>query len=300
MSSRLDFLIIGTQKSATSWLYYCLREHAQLKLPDRKWEIEYLGGDLYEKNGVEWYYSLFAGARDTQKVGDVSVEYLYDARSPAVVACHAPDVRFVVSLRNPVDRAISAYYWNMRSGALPYLDLDKGLSFALDSGGADSLPAVRKCYEDLIRRGFYDEQVERYLKHFNLERFLFVSYEDIKSDPLRELNRVFSFLGVEPDFVPPSLKSKPKHNTYLGPLIRFERFTRKWRALRKLMDLANIGMHKLGIEGEKPKPSPETRRRLDAVFAPHVEGMRRIIERAPRSNRPSSFGSGKSWLERGN
>lgn len=300
MDSRLDFLIIGTQKSATSWLYYCLRDHAGLKLPPRKREVEYLGGDLYEKNGVEWYYSLFAGATEKQKAGDVSVEYLYDPRSPSVVARYAPDVRFVVSIRNPVDRALSAYYWNMRSGTLPYIDLDEGFSVALDPTRAAEDAKVRKCYDDLIRRGFYDEQVQRYLGHFDLDRFLFVCYEDIKSDPRRELHRVFSFLGVEPGFVPPSLNARPKHNTYLGPLIRIERFTHRSGAMRKVMDLVNIGMHKLGLEGSKPRLSPEIGRRLAGVFAPHVRGMKEIIERAPEANRPSCFGNGQSWLERWN
>ena len=79
---RLDFLVIGAQKCATSWLYYCLKDHPELYLPAKKREIQYLGGRLFHEKGVDWYFSLFQGAHRNQKIGDVSVEYIFDQQSP--------------------------------------------------------------------------------------------------------------------------------------------------------------------------------------------------------------------------
>ena len=58
VKEKIDFLIIGAQKSATSWLYDCISEHPQICVPKQKKEIEYIGGELYKKNGLEWYFSL--------------------------------------------------------------------------------------------------------------------------------------------------------------------------------------------------------------------------------------------------
>ena len=57
MLKKLDFLVIGSQKCATSWLFYCLQEHYELLLPTKKNEKEYIGGDIYFQNidGIETF-----------------------------------------------------------------------------------------------------------------------------------------------------------------------------------------------------------------------------------------------------
>ena len=44
---RIDLLLIGAQKCATSWLYECMRDHPQMWLPAKKREVKYLGSPYY-------------------------------------------------------------------------------------------------------------------------------------------------------------------------------------------------------------------------------------------------------------
>lgn len=295
MAGRLDFLVVGAQKCATSWLYYCLREHPELQLPAKKREVEYLGGDLYEARGADWYFGLLGQPSEAKKLGDVSVEYIYDPRAPGAVREHAPNVKFILSMRDPIDRVISAYHWVLRKGVIPDLPLEEGINRAMNADSAEGNPGVKMQYRDIIHRGYYDVQMERYLGHFDLDRFLFVLYEDISEKPMAVLRRIYEFIGVNPDFEPPSLNERPKHNTYLRPLISLERIIPRSRALGKVMDIANKWSHRLGIESRKPDLSGATTDGLRALYRPHVEQTQRILERVSRERRPLTPDLRKAW-----
>ena len=45
----LDFLVLGVQKSATTWIYESLKKHSLISMPNKKNEAEYIGGDLWKK-----------------------------------------------------------------------------------------------------------------------------------------------------------------------------------------------------------------------------------------------------------
>ncbi|MGH7669524.1 MAG: sulfotransferase family protein, partial [Gemmatimonadaceae bacterium] len=110
----IGFLVVGAQKGATSWLFYCLREHPQLCLPDKKRESDYIGGPTYRERGEAWYFGLFAGQLPGQLAGAVSVDYLFDTAAADEVWRVAPQAKLIAIVREPVDRAVSAYYWLIR------------------------------------------------------------------------------------------------------------------------------------------------------------------------------------------
>ena len=99
-----DFLIIGAQKCGTSSMFAYLNQHPQMKLPDVK-EIHFF--DLNYSNGLDWYTSHFPPASLSHRMvtGEASPYYLFHPHVPERVRLHCPDVKLVVMLRNPVDRA---------------------------------------------------------------------------------------------------------------------------------------------------------------------------------------------------
>ena len=295
MKKQLDFLVIGVQKSATTWIYNCLREHPELYLPAKKREVEYLGGDLYETRGADWYFSLLQGAKVHQKIGDVSVEYIFDPRSPQTLQQHAPHLKLIVSLREPIDRAISAYYWQLRKGVIPNLPLEEGLRIAIDATNESQDPKLRKCYEDLIRRGFYDVQLERYLQYFKLEQFLFVLYEDLQNKPLSVIQKIYEFIGVNSTYQPKSLQRQPKRNTYLTASIYLQRLAPKSLAVGKFMDLTNQLLHQLGIENQKPALSESLLQQLRTIYKLPTIQTNQIVQQAPEKQQPFSTNLIELW-----
>jgi len=126
-----DFLIIGAQKAATTWLWNILDSHPDTDLPQKK-EIHFFGGVENYNKGKEWYYNHFTGLDKTKITGEASTSYLYDyipywnnssnsievshslPTIPELIINEMPDVKILVVLRDPVARAISAYKHNMR------------------------------------------------------------------------------------------------------------------------------------------------------------------------------------------
>src|SRR5262245_15946864 len=111
-----NFLVIGAQRAGTTLLHRILDLHPAVYMPYRRKEVHYF--DWYYDRGPEWYSRFFptgAEARRYRAIGEATPDYLFDARAPQRIRALLTDCRFVLSLRNPVDRAFSWYRFCLRS-----------------------------------------------------------------------------------------------------------------------------------------------------------------------------------------
>lgn len=177
-----NFLVIGTQRCATSWMYFCLKEHPDIFLPFIK-ELHFFSS--YYDKGLGWYKRYFNTWSGQKAIGEISPGYLYIEKVPALIFKHLRHVRLIICLRNPIERAFSQYKKHQRAG--------------LSLGSFEE--AIEKDYQ-YIERGFYFKQISRYLEFFPRDRILILIYEDIQKDPLAFLKNIFAFLEVDSDFVP--------------------------------------------------------------------------------------------------
>ncbi|MGD9211988.1 MAG: sulfotransferase, partial [Desulfobacteraceae bacterium] len=140
-----DFLIIGAQKSGTTWLWRMIDQHPQTALPQKK-EIHYFGGSENYRQGKQWYYEHFADIDKSKITGEASTTYLFDfvpfwhnpsddllmdnslPSLPELINNELPDVKIIAILRNPVRRAISAYNHLMRRVVMKKYTHDAGIS----------------------------------------------------------------------------------------------------------------------------------------------------------------------------
>ncbi len=287
----LRFFVLGAQKSATSWLYYCLRDHPEVVLPSSKIEHGYLGSPLYRDRGHDWYLGRFPDAAPGAVAGDVAVDYLLDADAPAAIAEHVAAPRLVAMLRHPVDRLVSAYFWSLRKS-----QLDEPLAAYLDgflrqpAGFPERHPD--RFVDELVTRGFYGQQLEPYLDRFGPESLLVILYDDVQSDPAGVVRRVYRHLGVDPAFVPESLGTRPKVNTRNRAVIALERLT-TGRTLARVTDR----MHRLLSRVSEPAPELSDRQRAGLVerFAPHIRHTEAVVERLPAANRPATVRLTDLW-----
>ncbi len=276
----LDFLLIGAQKCATSWLYLCLRDHPGILVPHDKRELHYLGGDNLAGAPVAPYVEFAKDRPEGVVAGAASVEYLADPRSPVVVREALPEIKLIVNLRNPVERAVSGFYWYVRRGKVPEMGVDEGITLALDEreAGRDSPSA------DIIYRGEYAGQIERYRSFVPAERFLVHLYDEICEDAGAALARTYRFLGVDPGFQPASLGKRPKKNTYFRPLILLERVLPHHKITAKLADMANRALSRGGVGTDEPQLSATLQCRLLDYYVSHI----RVTQRVLNAMRPSA------------
>lgn len=293
--NKLDFALIGVQKSATSWIYYCLRDHPEISVPDKKLEAGYVGGEMFSNNGADWFFNRFSSTGG-RLVGDVSVEYLYDVNSPKLLSQMMKNPKLIVSLRNPVDRLISGYYWLVRRGELPNLPINKGLLPLLDLDQVSNLTA--QPLNSIVQRSIYAPQIRNYLKYFPPEAFYVVAYEDIKREPLAVIQNVYQHLNVTQNFCPPSLKSKPKQNTYNEVFMDLENRFPNSKLLAKTINYANQATAVIFNRERTDVVSPNVRAKLNDLFAPGIQETFDILGHLPKSQRPDSHHLYQNWNTR--
>jgi len=204
----LDFIIVGAQKSATTFLHTCLNEHPDIYIP--KGEIAFFQNPDYQENNIHELEGILSSASQGSKVGIKRPSYLGEAECPGNIHTLLPNVKLFVVLRKPVERAISAYYQQMNAGFLPVRSIEKGFSKILANDYKDKYPKSTK----IIEYGFYFKHLTRYLKYFDKEQFQITFYDDIKTNTLHIIKQAYQFLNVRDDFVPSSIKSRVHANNY--------------------------------------------------------------------------------------
>jgi Glycosyltransferase like family 2/Sulfotransferase domain len=271
------FVIIGAKRGGTTSLYNYLLEHPSISpLFPRRQRIK--GAHYFDSEfarGRRWYRSHFpleVGDRHIARpwvvpaiTGEASPYYLFHPLAAQRLAREVPDVRLIVLLRDPVERAYSHYKERARHAAEP-------LSFedALDAeasrlrGEADRIvaePGYRSAeHEDhsYLAQGRYLDMLPRWFALFPREQFHIVASEDFYADPDRVVNDTWSFLGLAPG----RLRSRTRHNYHPAP--------------------------------DFP---PETRHRLQLAFGEHNRELEQLLGRAlpwPATGRPAGLSS-RTW-----
>ena len=190
-----DFIIIGTQRGGTTSLYRYLSEHPQIGSAYRK-EVHFF--DRYYGKGMDWYLAHFPLRGEFPIVGEASPYYLFHPDVPGRIEAAVPAARFIVLLRNPVDRAYSQYHHKLKRGleTLPFAEaLDQEAERLSASDDPVGLPWRHHSY---VARGLYVDQIRRWLERFPRERLLIIKSEEFFARPEAVLHQTQAFLGLEP------------------------------------------------------------------------------------------------------
>jgi hypothetical protein len=272
-----NLFVVGAPKAGTHTLWYGLSEHPDVFMTQPK-EPNYFRGSAWP-GGItdpKEYVQLFAGASGVRYRGEASVSYLASRTAADWIRSSLGQVRVIVSLRDPVERAYSGYWWSVRKNdetrSFPTLVEDE-----LAERAVHPTPGKRQ----QILRGYYAEQIERYFDAFG-DSLLVLFFEELVADVRGTMRDVYEWLGLDPapaasfDDAPrapfrlvrhPSLAAlallpgvKPLQRLVLRGRLR------SWIERRLLID-------------EKPPLDPELRARLRDVYAPHDERLRRLLRR---------------------
>ncbi len=196
---RVDFVIGGTQKGGTSALDSFLRQHPEICMPTTRKELHFF--DREEDNtDYKKYHANFKPKPHHRVIGEASPIYMYWETAPGRIWTYNPKMKWILALRNPVERAFSA--WNMETKRGK-----EKLSFAEAIAKEtercrEALPLQHRVYS-YVDRGFYAQQVRRLFNIFGRDSCLILLSEELRNDHKKTLHRVFEFLGVDSSFVPP-------------------------------------------------------------------------------------------------
>lgn len=184
--------------------------------------------------------------RDGQRTitGEASPYYIFHPHAAKRAAATVPEAKIVALLRNPVDRAYSHYWHNVRDG-LEVLSLDEAIDAEEQriSEERERLTNDESYYSKIHRsysylsRGIYVDQLKNWYAHFGISQVLILESGELFKDPSGTANRVQEFVGLPA------------------------------RALTPNQEKRN--------EGEYAPMAPKNRQRLKEFFEPH---NRRLYE----------------------
>jgi hypothetical protein len=180
---RVDFMIIGAQKSGTTSLAAQLAEHPQVCFCNEK-EPGYFNSTANWKEGLKEYHALYAPA-ENQICGEASTMYTFlpefnDTYSRLYE--YNPELRLIYLMRDPVERIVSHFAHRVGHGRI--------------KGSPEEHVLTDPHY---INRSRYGVQLKPYLQLFGKTKILLLLFEEYVSNQQETLNRVASFLNITPD-----------------------------------------------------------------------------------------------------
>lgn len=274
-----NFIIGGALKAGTTSLNYYLKQHpdvymSALKEP-RYFAYEPDNPDHVEGRGLrfpiktlEEYAALFAEANGQKAIGEASPHYLISHYAPQQIKKTLPDVKLIFSLRDPIKRAYSIYWHDVRLG--------------IENRPVEEALTER---EYAVVHGLYHYWLCHWYELFGPERIKVVLFDDLQHDALGVVRELCRFLEIDEDFTPDlTVRNKGGALKKQGLGRFFERV--KTHPLRKAIDpLVPERVRALLLDArnrnfEEPPPLPEAvERRLNAFYRDDIAQLERFLGR---------------------
>tara|TARA_R110000823_G_scaffold27609_18_gene80522 strand:- start:9332 stop:10243 length:912 start_codon:yes stop_codon:yes gene_type:complete len=273
--TRPNLFIVGAQKSGTSALAGWLGQHPQVCMSFPKepgflafGEAGYVFPDGYGKpapasryvvRDEQSYLRLFSGTTGRERIfGEASTWYLTQPGMPETLHRFNPGAQIIVLLRNPVERAYSAWCHARADDLEPCAEFADALAMEADRGEVEFLLRYRQM-------GLYSAALRAYQAVFPPAQMKILFYDDLRSDPAALWRDVCSFLQIDESHLP---QFEQRYNTSGEP---------RSRALQTL-----LRSHRVKSVARRALPYPwmlALKGRLDTLnlqALPPVQGATRI------------------------
>jgi hypothetical protein len=211
MRARPDFLLVGAQRCGTTSLFRALLSHPHVMRANLLKGVNYF--DVNADKGMGWYRAHFplvrttrghaAPGQDHAQVFEASGYYMFHPHAPRRIVEALPGVKIVAMVRDPVERAFSAYKHEFARGFEK-----ESLERALDLEDERVMPELARMEADpryqsdvyrhqaYRRRGHYAEQLQRFVDALGADRVHVVQSELFFTEPADEYGRLLEFLEL--------------------------------------------------------------------------------------------------------
>lgn len=281
-----NFFIIGAPKCGTTSLASWLSRHPQIYVSPHKEPLHFNTGEAWVTTPDRGDYErLFKDADERHiAVGEASTWYLYSNTAVANIEAYAPEAKYIVCLRNPVDMAYSLHEQQMTEGNEHISDFEQ--AWALNDLRRQGKEVTHWCrnpqflvYADAC--ALY-QQLQRLYEQVPKQRVLVTVLDDMQADPGTVYRQVLDFLGVDDDGrsdFPVMNSAKQTRFPWLLKLLRLvERLKRTLGLHRSFGILGKISKRNLQYRARSPM-SVKMRNKLKAYFHDEVIKLGQLIGR---------------------
>jgi hypothetical protein len=280
--------ILGAQKAATTALFEMLRQHPGLFMPAAKEDNFFANDESYAKG--ETHLALaYAGAAPGQLLGHAYVNLLYYARAAAPrMHAHNPGMKLVALLRDPIDRAYSAYWYARMRGWESAATFEEALEN--ETCGRISPQFAHQGILTYQAHGHYAEQLQVFFDTFGREAVQVYFQDDLKTDPQAVCSAIFAALGLPDHPVRPvtaNEAAKARFPAVSAAIVNDSPIKTLYKKLVPYPVRFRISrglMQRVQAMNREPARYPpmtaETRARLAAYYEPHNRKLHDLLGRS--------------------
>lgn len=302
---RVDAIIAGAQKSGTTSLFRYLGDHPRVTVHPQREMNYFLSDPVFEQGWERAFDRYFAGKHsDGSVIVAKHVMLMYSEKALDRLWSHNPDIQVIVCLRDPVERAYSAYWYARRRGWETIESFEDAVAAEAGRIAEDGWEAWKQCA--YLHNGRYAVHVANLLRRFGREQVSVALTEDLERSPRDVCDRVLGSLGLE---MSSEIDLASRYNT--GRRVRFEWLARGIaRVLRRgswfkesirplvpdrLAHRARDAVYALNEKrGSRPRLDASTKRRLSERFTESNRELGRLIGRDLSHWERRDAGGGKS------
>lgn len=179
MKNNLDFILIGPQRTGTSFLYSLLSKSNEISLPKKVKELYYFESGRYPDD--EWL-KKHLDFNSSKKCGLVSPTCFVSETAFRNILSYSNDIKIVITYRNPVELILSLHRHHLSKGRV-----SKNLK-----------DAIRKD-PSILHSGKYGQYSEMWKKGFG-DNVLILPFSDLKKSPNLFIKKLCNHIGVSSDF----------------------------------------------------------------------------------------------------
>jgi len=283
-----NLFIVGASKSATGTLFVHLSKvpgicMSTIKEPNY-FSVKVHPGDREQViRDKKQYLSLFSIGKDDKIIGEASPEYLADSEAPNLIQQVSPNAKIIIILREPIERAYSAYFTFVRHGRIKNSFHDE-VQLALEN----KKKGIKSNF-GILESGLYSEQVKRYFDVFGSKQVKILIFDEFIKNQKKTFEEVLSFLGVDYSFEDFKIEQFNKFGVIRFSLAQNILRNRKMKyMLEKVLpqSIRKVGRDKILLKQEtKPKMDDEDRKSLVNFYKEDVEKLQNILgQRLPWKN----------------
>lgn len=288
-----NFLVIGAPKSGTTSLYAYLKQHPDIYLPVRK-ELHYFTYELLNENvngpgdravisslcsSFDDYAMHYREVKDEKMIGEVSPSYLLFPEVAKRIKSILGEVKIVIMLRNPVEKAYSQYMHMVRDNLENLMFYD-----ALMAEEERKKEGWSNIWQ-YAGSSVFAEKVRAYISVFGKENVRIVLFDDLVKDARGAMTGLFSFMNVDDTFVCDTSKTYNRSGNARIKVISDFLSRPGWiKSALKLVipEKVRIPMRLFIMDlntGAKEPVDERSRRYLNEYFKSDVRDLETIIER---------------------
>jgi hypothetical protein len=280
-----NFLVVGAAKSGTTSLFDYLCQHPEIYGPTVK-EPGYLLSDnrFSHVHSQKEYEKLFKKSDNFKAVGEGTVSYLADPKSPELIKEYLGDVKILIMLRNPIDMSYSLWKHLKRdlNEELGYFEaIEEWDKRKVSNEFVNSRLAIDW---DYIGRAKFYNQVKRFIEGFSQVKVVF--FEDFRKDNRAFYDDICQYLGVkegvEIDFKVVNQAFKPKSKSFQKLLMKRNPVKELIKKVLPLSFLVKIKYQVLKVNEAKDDTQPlsgEERIKVKKMLESDVKMLSELLGR---------------------